>query len=381
VPAARVLLAGGGHAHLEVLRRLAQRPKAAVSLVLVSPHRTVCYSGMVPGVVAGHYAATDIGIDLSALAALAGAAFVPARVARLDLPERCAVLEHGERVGFDILSLDVGSHSDAAVPGVVAHALAVRPLERFLAHWRAVADGPERLASVAVVGGGAAGVELLLAMQHGLALRHGAAVPRFTLLSALRSLLPQHAPAVGRRLERLFAARGVASRLGALVTGVTPDAVMTADGERIAADRVVWAAGANAAPWLATSGLDCDARGFVSVNDRLRSTSHPFVFAAGDCATLLDRPHEKSGVYAVRQGPVLAENLLRAVAARPLVRFQPPRRALALISTGGKEALLSFGPLAAHGRWIWRVKDRIDRAYVARYRVARAQPARAPSAD
>jgi selenide,water dikinase len=381
VPAARLLLAGGGHAHLEVLRRLAQRPEAALPVVLVSPHRTVCYSGMVPGVVAGHYAPAEIGIDLSALAALARATFVPDRVAYIDLDRRFAVLEHGEPIGFDVLSLDVGSLSDTTVPGVVTHALAVRPLDRFLEQWQAIADRPQRPATIVVVGGGAAGVELLLAMQHRVASRPGAAGPRFALLSDVRSLLPRHAPSVGRRLERLLEARGVASHLGACVIGVTPDAVMTADGQRIAADHVVWATGAVAAPWLAASGLDCDARGFVGVDDRLRSTSHPFVFAAGDCATLLDRPHDKSGAYAVRQGPVLAENLLRAVAARPLLRFRPPRRALALISTGGKEALLSFGPLAAHGRWLWRVKDRIDRAHVARYRVGSARTARAPSAD
>ena len=381
MPATRLLLAGGGHAHLEVLRRLARRHDTGISAIVVSPHPAVCYSGMVPGVVAGHYAAAEIGIDLASLAALAGAEFVPARVVQVDLAKRSAALDQGEPIAFDVLSLDVGSLPDVAVPGVVDYALAVRPLERFLGHWQAIVDAPERLQTIAVVGGGAAGVEILLAMQHRLSLRRGASAARFVLLTDMHSLLPQHAASVGRRLEAMLAARGVASHLGAAVTGVTPDGVITADGRRVAADRVVWATGAAAARWLAGSGLDGDERGFVAVNDRLQSTSHPFVFAAGDCATLHDRPHGKSGAYAVRQGPVLAENLFRAVSARPLVRFRPPRRTVALISTGGKQALLSFGGVAAHGRWLWRVKDRIDRAHVARYRASPSSASLDPFAD
>ena len=347
----------------------------------MSPLATVCYSGMVPGVVAGHYALDDIGIDVASLAARAGASFIAARVAHLDVAGRRASLDQGETVGFDIVSLDVGSLSDTAVPGVVEHALPVRPLERFLGRWQAIADARDTPRTIAVVGGGAAGVELLLAMQQRLASRSGVIAPRFALLSDTHALLPQHARGVGRRIRSLLAARGVTSHLGQAVTAVTADGVVIATGEHVAAECVVWATGGVAATWLAASGLDCDGRGFVSVDERMRSTSHPFVFAAGDCATLRDRPHEKSGAYAVRQGPVLAENLFRTLAARPLVRFRPPRRAVALISTGGKEAILSFGALAAHGRWLWRVKDGIDRRHVARYRLAPGAAAPAPSAD
>jgi selenide,water dikinase len=150
-------------------------------------------------------------------------------------------------------------------------------------------------------------------------------------------------------------------------------------GRRIAADAIVWATSAAAAPWLAASGLGTDERGFVCVDDYLRSVSHPFVFAAGDCATLASHRHPKSGLYAVRHGPPLATNLLAHAHGRRLQPYRPQPRGLALIGTGDRAAILSWGPLAAKGRWVWRWKERIDRAFVARY-TEPADPATGASA-
>lgn len=321
----RVLLVGGGHAHAWVLR--AGVP-GEVTLVTPYPHHT--YSGMLPGFVAGHYAADEIRIDVAALAARAGAKLVLGRVASLDADRRTARLEDGSELAYDIASLDVGSEA-----GAPTGALAAKPFEPFMARWLEVKD---RVRSIAVVGGGAAGVEVAMAMAH-------ATRARVTLYSDR----PMFRPALAGRIARQLEARRVELRESAY----SPEN----------ADLVVWTAGAHASPWLAASGLAVDARGFVLVDERLRSVSHPEVFAAGDCATLRDAPHPKSGVYAVRHAPVLAANL-RGEARR----FVPQRRALALLSCGRRYAIADWGGMSWEGAWVWRWKDRIDREWVEGFR-------------
>ena len=362
-----ILLAGGGHAHVEVLRRFGERPEPGVSLVLVSPDRLTPYSGMLPGLVAGHYSHAEAHIDLEPLAAYAGARFVRDRIVALDVDERAATTASGERVAFDIVSLDVGSAPDMRFPGAREHATGVKPVDAFLACWERVrGDATEgRVRRIAVVGGGAGGVEVLLAMHYRLSKDAPASVPRFVLVSD-RTNLP--GPANRTLLARLRAA-DVELHLGRGAERFDAGGVTLAGEGRVAADVVFCATPATAAPWLAASGLACDDRGFVRVDDYLRSPSHIHVFAAGDCASQDGRMHPRSGVYAVRQGPPLAANLRAAATGAPLATYVPQRRALALVSTGGTHAVAVWGRRALAGRWAWRWKDRIDRRFMARYRV------------
>lgn len=325
----RVLLVGGGHAHAWVLR---EGIPDEVTLVTPYPHHT--YSGMLPGYVAGHYTADEIRIDVAALCERAGARLVLGRVAALDAAQCRARLEDGTEIEYDVASLDVGS--EAAAP---SHALAAKPFEPFMARWEEVRHSLRR---VVVVGGGAAGVEMAMAIAY----RTGA---RVTLYSDRPMFRTRLAGRIARQLE----ANGVALRAAAYERG---DAGAPPD-------LVVWTAGASALPWLRTSGLAVDGGGFVLVDDRLRSVSHPEVYAAGDCATLRDAPHPKSGVYAVRHATVLCANLRGAD-----VPYSPQRRALALISCGGRYAIADWGGMSWEGAWVWRWKDRIDRRWVEGFR-------------
>lgn len=367
--ARRVLLVGGGHSHIEVLRRFAQRRDDGVSLTLVSPERSMCYSGMLPGVVAGHYAPREAHVDLLPLALWAGARHVPDRVVAMDLHTRRAMLGSGEHLTFDVLSLDIGSTPDMRVPGAAELALPVKPVEPFLRAWtgwqtEALSGG---VRAIAVVGGGAGGVELLLAMQHRLASTMRADAPRFALITDEAAVVASHAPAVRARLGHLLVERGAVLHLSSGAVSVERGTIVVTHGRRIAVDRIVWATSASAAPWLAASGLACDAKGFVEVDDSLRSVSHPFVFAAGDCASQAAHPRPKAGVFAVKQGPVLAANIRREAHGAALRKYRPQHHALALISTGGKHAIASRGRFVAEGDWVWRWKDRVDRAFVAKY--------------
>jgi len=252
----------------------------------------------------------------------------------------------------------------------------VKPVSAFLAAWtqmqtEAVTGGVRH---IAVVGGGAGGVEILLAMQHRLSTVMHADAPRFALITDQPTLLPSHASVVRARFGRILVERGAVLHLSSAAMSVEPGSIVVTHGRRIAVDRIVWATSASAAPWLAESGLACDDKGFVRIDDNLRSTSHSFVFGTGDCASQLGHPRPKSGVFAVRQGPPLAANLRRAAHELPLAKYVPQRHALALISTGDKHAIASRGPFVVEGDWVWRWKDRIDRAFMAKYALPVAVP-------
>ena len=372
----RVLLAGGGHSHVEVLRRFALQPDPAIALTLVSPDPATPYSGMLPGLIAGHYTHDEAHIALAPLARWAGARLVVDRVEALDTYTKTVTLGSGRHEAFDLISIDVGSSPDVRIPGALAHAVPVKPVAGFLAAWtRMQADAAAgSVRTIGIVGGGAAGVEVLLAMQWQLTHTLGAGAPRFALITDQPALLPQHPPVVRARFGRLLVERGVVLHLSSAAVAVEPSSVHVTQGRRISLDRIVWATAAAAPSWPDLAGLACDERGFIRIDDHLRSPSHPFVFAAGDCATQDGQARPKSGVYAVRQGPPLASNLRRAAKGMPLERYVPQRHALALITTGDRHALASRGPFVAEGDWVWRWKDRIDRRFMAKY-VAPAPPA------
>jgi selenide,water dikinase len=363
----RLLLIGAGHTHLEVLRRVARAAWRGVDIVVVDPQRFTVYSGMLPGIVAGHYAMRDARIDAASIAAGAGARFVHGAAGALDLANRRATVDSGEAIGFDIVSIDIGSALEAPVDGADARTIAVKPVAAFIDAWQATREGAAagRIASIAVVGAGAGGIETLLAMQY--ALRATRAIA-WHLIADTPSVLPQHAAAARARLERVLARRAVRVHAGVAATGVDDAGVRLADATLVAADRVVWTTGARAHRWPRDAGLRSDEGGFIAVDDALRSISHPFVFAAGDCATQVAHRRPKSGVFAVRQGAPLARNLLRALRGAAPRPFVPQRTALALISTGDRCAVAAYGRVAIGGAWVWRWKDAIDRGFIAGYR-------------
>jgi selenide,water dikinase len=189
---------------------------------------------------------------------------------------------------------------------------------------------------------------------------------RVQLVTGKPGLLPTLAEGVRRRIARLAPACGV-RLIEDDAAEITRHTVLLADGGEIASDVTIAAIGAAAAEWPREAGLAVDERGFIAIDERLQSISNPFVFAAGDCASMVGHPRPKSGVYAVRAGPPLALNLLRHLAGKRLRRYRPQRVALYLISTGPPHAIASWDGLSTEGRWVWRWKDRIDRRFVARY--------------
>lgn len=367
----RLVLLGGGHAHLHVLRDLARRADETISVTLVSPMPVAYYSGMIPGWFAGHYALEDCGIDLLTLAGRAHAAFAGSPAVLVNPGMRDVILASSQVIPYDVLSIDIGSQPMmASAKGVAENAFVVRPFERAIEGWKRVQA--EALAgsveSVSMVGGGAAGVELALAMDFRLREQMGEGAPHVRILTDASVLLPDHPEGVRTRLARILRRRNIGTHLSSAVTDVGRGFVRIASGNEFSSGATFWTAGGAAPALIRDSGFRMDDRGYLAVNDCMQSLSNPDVFGSGDCATNIEHPRPKAGVFAVRAGPALAANLRAALARRPLVPHVSSTRFLSLISAGDRYAVASWGPLAWKGKWVWRWKDRIDREFVGRYK-------------
>jgi len=366
----RLVLAGGGHAHLHVLKAMAARRWPGVEVVLVTPYARQIYSGMVPGWMAGHYALDQCAAPLQPLARAAGVRLVLDEITGVDTAGRRVLTACSGAIAYDVLSLDVGAPMDCSYLAATGAALLpIRPLEDFVAGW---ADQIDRFrqrgaACVVVVGGGAGGVELALAARYRLASELGGKSASVSLVTG-PGLLPGHGPRVVAQVRQALRRHEVVEVAG--YAAGSPEGVLLDNGATLAADCVIAATGVRPHAWLADSGLALDGGGFIAVANGQQSVSHAEVFAAGDAATRIDAPHAKSGVYAVRAGPVLAANLERALAGIAPLPYRPQKRTLYLLATGPQEAIMSWSGLTASGRWVWRWKDWIDRRFMSRYHVA-----------
>ena len=372
---ADIVLVGGGHAHVHVLAAFGKWRDPNVRVTLIARDLMTPYSGMLPGVIAGLYTTEQAHIDLEKLAAVTGTRLVHAAAMDIDRAGKQVICDGHPPVPYDLLSLDVGSTPSLdSMPGAREYGIAVKPISDFLEKFNtlrarcAQPDGPRRLA---VIGGGAGGVELLLSVRTRLraeAERAGRDPDVFSFqLVTTGEILQTHNARVRAAFRRVFAERDIALHEGRTVVELRPGHIKLAYGASIAADATFVVTQASAPHWLATTGLQRDEGGFIAVGPTLQSLNDPSVFAAGDCASLIETPREKAGVYAVREGPPLAANLRHLARGEAARAFHLQARHLALISTGERYAIASRGPFKLEGAWLWTVKDWIDRRWMRQY--------------
>jgi selenide, water dikinase len=371
-----IVLIGGGHSHVGVLKRFAMNPVPGVRLTLICRDTHTPYSGMLPGYVAGHYSYDDVHIDLSKLAEFAGARFYRDEVVGIDRRRKRVVCRSRPDVPYDILSVNIGSAPKVGdVSGATEHAVPVKPINGFNNRWLSLLsrlenhDGPM---TVAVVGAGAGGVELTLAMQFRLRNElekrgHDPDQLHFHLFDADQQILPTHNARVRAVFADTLASRGVKVHLGSAVSEVEANRLTTESGDTLSVDEVLWVTRAGGPEWLRDTGLALDDGGFIRVTDTLQTETDNDIFAAGDIANVVNHPREKAGVFAVRQGRPLADNLRRHALGKPAKPFRPQKKWLALISTGDKFAVASRGDLSLAGSWVWRWKNSIDRRFMAKF--------------
>lgn len=372
-----IVLLGGGHAHVFVLKAFGMKPMPGVRLTLIAQELAASYSGMLPGLVAGHYTLDDCQIDLVRLARFAGARLIHGAATGVDRVNKRVAIEARPPIRYDFLSIDVGiTPLMDEIEGAGQHAIAVKPVSIFAPKWKALeqsalqADGPRK---IVVIGGGAAGVELALAARHRfkqLASNAGfkSATLTFTLVAG-GVVLPSHSAWARALASTALAAANVVVIENDLAAKLNSSGIELMSGRRIDADAVLVSTKAAAPHWFLDSKLPVDANGFLATRPTLQLLDDDDVFAVGDCAAVLEYPRPKSGVFAVRQGPVVAENFRRRAAGEAAQPFVPQRQFLSLISLGEKRAIASRGSYAASGAWAWTLKDRIDRDFMNKFTV------------
>jgi selenide, water dikinase len=358
-----LVLIGGGHSHALLLRRWGMYPVPGVRVTVINPGPTAPYSGMLPGFVGGHYNRDALDIDLVKLARFAGARVIDGAAKGLNLSDRTVDVPGRPPIAYDVASVDIGITSDMpALPGFAEHGVPAKPLGSFAARWQEFRD-TDSPAHIAVIGGGVAGVELILAMAHALKARNRLAsahlIDSDTALAAIGARARD-------RLLRALADHGVTVIEDAEIASVAADHLTLGDGRRVRSDFTTGAAGARPYDWIAQTGLDLQ-DGFISVDAHLRS-SDPAVFAVGDCAHLSDTPRPKAGVYAVRQAPILYHNLSAVLTGQPMMRYRAQKDYLKLISMGGKSALGERFGTTLSGPMMWRWKNHIDQSFMNRFR-------------
>ncbi len=385
-----LVLIGGGHSHAIVLRMFGMKPLPGVRLTLITEASDTAYSGMLPGHVAGFYTHDECHIDLRTLTQFAQAQLYLDQVIGLDLENNKVICANRPFIAFDLLSIDIGSTPDKiSVPGAAEYAIAAKPVRQFLVDWdqliESVAQAPQEPISLGIVGGGAGGVELALAMQSHLhQVLKDAQQPmknlEIHLFHSDAELMPGYNPWVRRRFKEILTQGGIQLHLQETVCEVQPQKVKCESGLKVECDRIFWVTQASAPRWLRLAGLATDSKGFIQVDDTLQSVSHPHVFAAGDIATMVNHPRPKAGVFAVRQGKPLFKNLLRTVLGKPLKPYRPQKKYLSLIGTGSGSAIATRGSFGLGSKQVlWSWKDWIDRRFMDRFNNLPAMPEPAKS--
>lgn len=358
-----VVLVGGGHAHALVARMWGMQPLPGVRLTIVNPGPAAPYTGMLPGLIAGHYARDEIMIDLVRLARFAGARLILGRAEGLDLAAGRVILQGRPPLRFDLASIDIGIGSDLPeVAGYAEHGVAAKPLGAYAEAWEAFVARALPAPRVVIIGGGVGGVELALATAH--RLTKAGAKPAVTVVERSEAL-PNIGTAARQALLRHVQAAGIVVLTGAEALRIGAEGVQLSSGQELPSDFTLSVAGSRPQGWLGQTGLDLH-QGYVAVGPTLQS-SDLRVFAAGDCAHLTHAPRPKAGVFAVRQAPVLYHNLRAALTGARLRPYQPQRDYLKLVSTGGRGAVADKFGLRSGGGWLWWLKDRIDRKFMAKF--------------
>lgn len=368
-----IVLIGGGHAHALVARMWGMDPLPGARLTLINPAPAAPYTGMLPGLIAGHYQRDEIMIDLIRLGRFAGARVVLDRATGIDRAARLIHLQDRPPLRYDVASIDIGIGSGLPlVPGYAEHGTAAKPLGDYARRWEEFVNRALPTPRVVIVGAGIGGVELALASSH--RLRQTGATPAITLLERGPRALPHVGEAARQSLLTELDRAGVLLLPSAEPARIEDGAVVLQDGRRLGSDFTLSAAGSQPQPWLAATGLDVT-DGFLTVAPTLQ-TSDPAIFAAGDCIHMPFAPRPKAGVYAVRAAPILSHNLRAALAGGRMRRFRPQRDYLKLVSLGERRAVADKFGLRSGGAWLWRLKDGIDRKFMAKFAdyPAMAQP-------
>ena len=360
-----LVLVGGGHAHLSVLRSLNHRKFSKFEVILITPNRYQNYSGMLPGWMAGHYSKAQLQINLQSLAQKANIHLIVNRVIGIDAEKSLVYLPENNQIKYDLLSVDMGCETDVSKFGALQEKLLpIRPLDNFIEAWSEIISKKKKFQLV-VVGGGAAGVELALAAQYSFKRSKMYESGHVDLVVSESGLLTEFSPKIQCYIKNILFNAGITVHY--LKASGTKEGLILSNGKFLAADCVIAATGTQAPLWLQKSNLMLDKNGYIAVDGYHKSLSHPNVFATGDISSRQDSIITKSGVHAVRAGPILFSNLLATQNEKPLTFYYPRKYSLYILACGSRHAIASWGKWSIQGKLVWYLKNWIDQKFVKKF--------------
>ncbi len=372
LPKHDIVLLGAGHTHAHIIRMWRMQPIPQTRLTCISDHTVAAYSGMLAGTMAGDYQPSDMQIDLVRLGVSCGVRFVHGKVTGHDVAGRRLLLEDRPAVDYDLLSVGIGSRP--MLPPGGEGGLSIKPMQTFLSRLRATIDdtlsqSSEKPLQIAIVGGGASGVEIAFCLQQFFKKQYGGTTPpTLTLVDAGKQVLVKMPPRTQQLATKELHRRGIQLRFNSRIDRVEGERQLVfKNGERMEVDLVLWATSAKPPALLGALGLPFDERGFLQTRSTLQSTGSDHVFAVGDTGTVKGEHYAKAGVFAVRQGPVLWGNLRRSIEGQSLNTWKPQSKFLTLLNTGDRRAILTYKGFSFHAGWCWRLKNRIDTKFMAMY--------------
>ena len=366
IPAVKdIVLLGGGHSHALVIRMWAMNPTPGLRITLISPSCYTPYSGMLPGLIAGHYTFEETHIDLSQLCVWAGVRFIQAEATGIDTDQKTIQLKDRPNLEYDICSVDIGSTPSHSIKGSLEYAVGVKPIDKFNQHWlnlkQELKKSKKDVTKVVVVGGGYGGVEVVLAMQYWT--KKNDVNAEFHLCHRGKVCFEKSSLSQQKKLSQRLNEAGIHCHYEFDCDEISETYVHALD-EKVSYDKVFYCTQAVAAEWLRDSKLELSEAGFIKVNDHLQSTNDEAIFAAGDISHQVSDPKPKAGVYAVRMAPVLFKNLMAHALRKPLINFKPQSKFLSLSALGSKYAMGAKKPFYFSGKWVWKLKDHIDRKFM-----------------
>lgn len=362
-----LVLVGGGHSHALVLRKWAMNPLPGVRITLISPQARTPYSGMLPGLIAGHYSYAETHIDLVKLSLWANVRFIQDSVTAIDVENNSLSLKHRPDIEFDVISIDIGSTPNQKIEGSAEYTTPVKPISDFYLHWEHIKTQVQlhSIKSLAVVGGGAGSIEIIMAIAF--KLKRVDASIQYHLVTVADDILPSYNRSVLKRVKRQFKKYNIKIHASTRVEKLGQNTIYCQNADPILADEIIWCTQAAGSSWLQQSTLECDAAGFMKVRQTLQSLQYDHIFAAGDIANMVANPRPKAGVYAVRQAEILFHNLQALLLKQPLDHYIPQDGFLSLLALGEKQATGAKSIFSFSGDWVWRWKDSIDVKFMQKF--------------
>lgn len=387
-----IVLVGGGHTHVLFLKKWAMQAIPGVRVTLISPDAQTPYSGMLPGLVAGEYSFDETHIDLVRLCKMADARFIREKVTAINTQYNTLHIKGRSCIVYDIASIDIGSTPSPAPNNSSTNTnnyqnedsnnpiIPVKPISNFLPQLKKFHEYLEyhtqnnssnnnqishnKNLSVAVVGGGAGGVELCLALHSALNKNHAV---KLHLISRQDQILKGYPDKLRHTVEQHFLKNRISLYKNFAVNSIDDRGLVSSRGEHLPANRIFWCTAATAARWPKESKLDVNTKGFINVSGTLQTLTASNVFACGDCANFIEQPLAKAGVYAVRQAPILFENICRLLLQKPLKHYRPQKNFLSLLSLSNGTAIGAHSSWSFSGAWVWHWKNHIDKKFMASF--------------